>query len=344
MKSILYIGDLNQYGRGYQRYITLKAMGYDVDAISHTYVSKPNEIVKPTFLYRVFNKLRFPIDSMNVNSQVVAKVKEKKYEVVWIEKGNMMKPWVLKKIKDLSPTTTLISCSEDDMYVRHGYSEWYKLGLKHYDQVFTTKAYNVAELKEFNAKKVTLFLDSYSEFLHHHYELKAAEQVLYGCDVSAIGAFEPERAESVLFLAEKGIKVHVWGGLWQHWVGKHPNLIVHNQFLFGEEYGKAICATKLNLNFLRKINRDEVTSRSVEIPACGGFMITERTKRHAEFFTEGKEAEFFSTNQELYEKVLFYLANDSRRFQIARAGYERCLNSGYSMRAQLEFILKHALR
>lgn len=344
MKSILYIGDLNQYGRGYQRYITLKAMGYDVDGITHTYVSKPNEIVKPTFLYRVFWKLRFPIDDMKVNSQVLDKVKTKKYDVIWIEKGNMMKPWVLKKIKELSPETNLISVSEDDMYVRHGYSEWYRLGLKYYDCVFTTKAYNVTELKSFNAKKVVLFLDSFSEFLHHPFRLLPDEKGLYGCDVSAIGAFEPERADSVLFLAEKGIKVHVWGGLWQHWVGKHPNLIVHNQFLFGEEYAKAICATKINLNFLRKINRDEVTSRSVEIPACGGFMLTERTKRHAQFFIEGKEAEFFSTNQELYEKVLFYLEHEDKRNEIAQAGFERCLKSGYSMRAQLESILKQSLR
>ena len=342
MKSILYIGDLNQYGRGYQRFITLKAMGHDVDAISHTYVSKPNEIVKPTFLYRVFWKLRFPIDDMKVNSQLLAKVKSKKYDLIWIEKGNMMKPWVLAKVKALSPSAKLISVSEDDMYVRHGYSEWYRLGLKNYDSVFTTKAYNVSELKNFNAKKVTLFLDSYSEFLHHPVRLSPEDEKAYGCDVSAIGAFEPERAESCLYLAQNGLKVHVWGGLWQSWVNKHPNLIVHNQFLFGEQYAKGISATKVNLNFLRKINRDEVTSRSVEIPACGGFMITERTKRHADFFEEGKEAEFFGTNEELLKKVEFYLKNDSLRNQIARAGYDRCLRSGYSMRAQLDFIIKNS--
>lgn len=344
MKKILYVGDLNQYGRGYQRYITLKAMGHNVDAISHTYVSKPNEIVRPTLMYRIFWKLKLPIDDMKVNSQVLQKIKENKYDVVWIEKGNMLKPWVLKKIKALSPATTLISCSEDDMYVSHGYSMWYKLGLKNYDFVFTTKAYNVSELKEFNAKKVILFLDSYSEYIHHPFELTAEEKTKYECEVSAIGAFEPERAASVLYLAENGIKVHIWGGLWQSWLRKHPNLIVHNQFLFGEHYAKAICATKINLNFLRKINRDEVTSRSVEIPACGGFMIAERTQRHADFFVEGKEAEFFSTNQELYEKVVFYLKNEALRDQIAKAGYERCLNSGYSMRAQLQFILQNALK
>ncbi|RPI71813.1 MAG: glycosyltransferase family 1 protein, partial [Geobacteraceae bacterium] len=108
----------------------------------------------------------------------------------------------------------------------------------------------------------------------------------------------------------------------------------------GEDYSKAICATKINLNFLRKVNRDEVTSRSVEIPACGGFMLAERTCRHGEFFEEGKEAEFFSSNDELLAKITYYLAHDEERGRIARAGRERCVKSGYSMRVQLRQMIE----
>ena len=68
-------------------------------------------------------------------------------------------------------------------------------------------------------------------------------------------------------------------------------------------------------------------------------MLAERTQRHLDFFVEGKEAEFFGSVEELLTKIKKYLQNDSERDWIARAGRERCLNSGYSIRAQLTEML-----
>lgn len=343
MSKILFIGDLNTYGRGYQRYRTLKEMGHDVIAFSHTKVSLPGRIDKPSLIYRIFWKLRIPLDTTHVNKKIREAIGSATFDVVWIEKGNMIWPWTLRYIKEVAPLARIVSCSEDDMYATHGHSFWYRIGLCYYCLVFTTKIYNLNELKLFGAKKTKLFLDSYDEKIHKPMNLTEVEKERFSCDVGAIGAFENERAESLLYLAEHGIIVNVWGNDWGKMVNFHPNLVIKNEFLFGEDYSKAICATKINLNFLRKINRDEVTSRSVEIPACGGFMLSERTARHLEFFEEGEEAEFFSSNEEMLEKIRRYLENKEEREKIARAGMERCITSGYSMRAQLDKMLKVAL-
>jgi hypothetical protein len=339
MTRILFIGDLNTYGRGYQRYRTLIEMGHDVVAHSHTFVSSPETIKSPTLLYRIFWKLRLPLDDMGINTVLMSEIKKSNFNVIWIEKGNMIWPSTLAAIKKFLPDTALISCSEDDMYARHGHSLWYKWGLNKYDYVFTTKTYNLHELKYFGAKKIKLFLDSYDEKTHRPVELTDADRMRFECDVGAIGAFEPERAALLEYLAENGVKVSIWGNGWANWVGRKINLDVRNEFLFGEDYSKAICATKINLNFLRKINRDEVTSRSVEIPACGGFMLAERTERHKHFYQEGIEAEFFDSKEELLAKVKTYLSYGLEREKIAKAGRNRCLNSGYSMNAQLSSIL-----
>jgi hypothetical protein len=343
MSKILFIGDLNQYGRGYQRYRTLKEMGHDVVAYSHTYVSEPNKIRPPTLLYKIFWKLRIPLDDMGVNFALRREIKKNSFDVIWIEKGNMIWPWTLKHLKRLSPNSALISCSEDDMFVRHGHSLWYRWGVCNYDIVFTTKTYNLNELLSFGVKRTVLFLDSYDEQMHKQISQSKLQKNRFSTDVSAVGAFENERAMSILYLAQNGIKVTVWGNGWGGWVDRHPNLDVRNEFLFGEDYSRAICASKININFLRKINRDEVTSRSVEIPACGRFMLAERTERHSRFFEEGIEAEFFSSNQELLEKVRIFLQKDLEREKIAMAGYLRCIKSGYSMRAQLSTMLSQAL-
>jgi spore maturation protein CgeB len=339
MSRILFIGDLNEYGRGFQRYRTIKELGHHVVAFSHTKVSSPIRIEPPTLLYRVFWKLKIPIDDMHVNAKACDALQRSSFDVVWIEKGNMLWPWTLRRIKKLAPSVRLVSCSEDDMFATHGHSIWYRAGLQFYDLVFTTKTYNVNELNLMGAKRTRLFLDSYDEQIHKPMHLTEGERERFSCGVGAIGAFEKERAESLLYLAEHGVPVAVWGNGWGGWVNRHPCLMVKNEFLFGKDYSKAICATRINLNFLRKVNRDEVTSRSVEIPACGGFMLGERTTRHMEFFEEGKEAEFFDSNDELLDKARHYLEHNQDREKIARAGSERCVKSGYSMRVQLAQML-----
>ena len=91
----------------------------------------------------------------------------------------------------------------------------------------------------------------------------------------------------------------------------------------------------MNLGFLRKLNRDQTTTRSVEIPACAGFMLAERTAEHLQLFEEGREAEFFASPAELLQKCRRYLADETGRRSIARRGFERCIASGYSNAARL---------
>jgi spore maturation protein CgeB len=109
--------------------------------------------------------------------------------------------------------------------------------------------------------------------------------------------------------------------------------------LLGDEYAKGICAFHINLGFLRKLNRDRQTQRSIEIPACGGFMLAERTDEHSQLFQEGREAEFFASNDELVSKVRYYLDHALERQSIAAAGRQRCLSSGYSNHERLKGML-----
>jgi spore maturation protein CgeB len=98
--------------------------------------------------------------------------------------------------------------------------------------------------------------------------------------------------------------------------------------LFGMSYAKAIQAARINVAIMSWSNRrevDETTTRTYEIPACGGFMLHERTPELLEVYEEGKEVAGFGSPGELAEKIHYYLAHPAERDAIARAGHARCV-------------------
>ena len=94
---------------------------------------------------------------------------------------------------------------------------------------------------------------------------------------------------------------------------------------------------------LRKINRDLQTDRSIEIPACGGFLLAERSNEHERLFSDGKEAVFFNNKEDLLEKIKYFLAHNQERQRIAAAGQIKCKTKNYSHDGRMEFMLNHVL-
>ena len=87
---------------------------------------------------------------------------------------------------------------------------------------------------------------------------------------------------------------------------------VAGRAVYGGELARVFGASKVSLSFLRRANRDLHTSRTFEIPACGGFQLSERTEEVLNFFEEGKEIECFSSLDELKDKITYYLTRTSR--------------------------------
>jgi spore maturation protein CgeB len=116
-----------------------------------------------------------------------------------------------------------------------------------------------------------------------------------------------------------------------------------SEYVDDEAYPRVVNATRINLGFLRKANRDQQTTRSIEIPACRGFMLAERTKEHRRLFREGIEAEFFEGFDELLAKCRHYLVQEDERRRIAENGHRRCIFGGYSYEGRLLSVLEHAM-
>ena len=339
--EVLYVGAA--YGTAAQRSRMLGELGHRLE---HVRSGIPDPVDWRYSMHRAHGWLRLPgsaarpfLDSFGANRAILRAVERRCFDVVWIDRGLAISPATLQAVRRACPEAVLVAFSLDDMAnPRHQSRRWLRSVLL-YDLHVTTKSYNDPELREMGAPRVLVIDNAFDPEVHRPLELSQADRERYGASVGFVGHYEAERAELVLELCRAGLDIRVEGPAWSKLRGAHPRLAIGADYLDGLEYAKALNATDINLGFLRKANRDVQTTRSIEIPACGAFMLAERTDDHHRLFEEGREAEFFGAFPELLEKCRYYLAHPDERRTIAAAGLRRCLDAGYSYAARLEQVL-----
>ena len=323
---------------------SLKKIADEVDVINseEKHITLWYKVAYHMFLWGV--PVHLP-DIDNANRKIIDKIKTKEYDIVWIDKGITINADTLKKIKQLQPKAIIVSYSPDNMVMRHNQSQNYLDCVGLYDIHFTTKSYILDELAALGAKRIIFVNKSYEDSFHYPRNVTEEDIKRLGSDVGFVGAWEEDRMNSILYISRRGIRVRVFGTKeWQRCKGDNPNLTIEDHGLYDEDYAKSFKCFKISLCFLRKMNYDQQTSRTMEIPACGGFMLAERTQEHLKLFEEGKEAEFFSSNEELLNKCKYYLLHDEERKKIAEAGTKRCITSGYSNVETLRKLVNEALK
>lgn len=338
--KLLFAGDLNWHGRTAQRCRAFEEVGVEVMRVPTFPIGQiPGVSKPPTLLERAASKAGVPFDTTGANRRLVEIAAEWQPDVVWLEKGIMIRAGTLRALRRAAPLTRIASYSEDPMCLPQYYSWHYRRGLREYDVVFTPKQIDVERLPALGARRVARVDMGYDPEIHRPMELSPEERARWGADVAFTGTYEAERALLLLELARSGAQVRVWGHGWQHWRPAHPNLRVEKRPAYHDDYARVISASRINLGFLRAANFDLHTCRSVEIPACGAFMLAERSTDHERMFVEAAEVELFSGRDELIDKTHRYLNDEDARARIAAAGRERCVRSGYSHAARAVEIL-----
>ena len=341
----LYVGPLRSGTTSAQRLRAMCELGHEVKAIESEARLQSGLLLRT--YDRILGKLfrlglgavRAP-DRLRLNRVIIEAGTDSAWDVLWLDKALVVTPATLHRFRLLSPGAVVAGYSPDDMGSRHSHSRQFLEALPHYDVYFTTKSYGVPELKALGCPRVEFVENAYDTHVHRPLTVTDAERGFLGAPVGFIGTGEMERARSCACLAAAGIPMKVWGDRWLEFQRKTGGkFTVAGPSRYGDGYVKTVCAFDINLCFLRKMNRDFQTQRSVEIPACGAFMLAERTREHLGLFEEGKEAEFFSSNEELLRKVRYYLEHPVERMAVAKAGRERCLAGGYSYHERLKTML-----
>jgi len=296
-----------------------------------------------------------------INEALIKKCNSLKPDVVFIYKGICIWPETISQIKHC--TRLVVSYHPDNPFGNYNadYAKKYRIkksrllskiityeksfylhrlvdnfikAIPSYDINFVPRIENIGEYQNAGAKEVYLLFRYYIPELHRPIQLTEDDRKRFESDVIFIGHFEPDhRTECLEALLDAGIHVRLFGAGWNYYLSKKMKDAFGTPIrpLYGDEYVKALCASKIALCFMSKLNKDTSTIRSFEIPACGVLLLSERTDELRGLYKEDKEAVYFSDKKELVEKVKLLLREPEKRKAIAKAGRERCLSSGYDV-------------
>jgi len=155
----------------------------------------------------------------------------------------------------------------------------------------------------------------------------------YRHDVSFVGGANANRRWIVDELGRRGVRVACFGGGWG------------TRRVSYEEMKEVILASRINLNISNSRNSDiryalssiqsfhdfqaspktheQIKGRHFEINGFGGFQLTNYVDFLEDYLEIGREVAVYRGADDLIDKVGYYLENEPRRQEIARAGHER---------------------
>lgn len=337
--NILYVGPTLAGSTSLQRLEAMRSLGQEVVELRSTDLTR---LSRPW--QRIGLKLGLAADLDGTNATLLERVRREHWDLLWFDKPITIRPATLAQVRAERPRLPLAAYSPDDMFIRPNRTRRFLGCLPYLSVFFTTKTHNVGPLQRLGVPRVVLVGNAYDEETHKPWPRTAADRLALGGAVGFIGDFEEARRRSIETLALAGLRVRIWGPNWLTlWPRPPAGVVIEGRGLIGDDYARAICNFDINLAFLRKAARDEVTTRSLEIPACGGFMLAERTAAHRGLFDEGREAVFFASDEELLNQCRYFQDHTEEALRIGARGRKRCLRDGYGNRARLQQMLDLAM-
>lgn len=261
-----------------------------------------------------------------------------KPNLIMITKGTELNSDVLLELKEVS-RALLFNLYTDSPYVYPGYPELsghsFYSTIRCYDCVFTFARFLIPVFYQCGATRVEYLPFAHDPQIHHPVEVASKELAHYQSPVAYLGTWSRIHERWLEMLVPFGLKI--WGLQWHHlarssalrrcWQEPGPT-----GDGLGINMAKVCRASTIIFNLVRAEHGCAHSMKTFEIPACRGFMISDRTDEQLEYFKEDLCAVYFSAAGELVDKVKFYLAHDDLREKIAMNGYREALRHTYLQR------------
>lgn len=281
------------------------------------------------------------------NEAVLQRALAASFDFVLVFKGKLLQPETVRCLREQGKP--VYNIYPDVSFRDHG--PHLPQALQYYDCVFTTKSYHgEREQQEFKIRRLEYVRHGFDPEVHRPVALSASALQHYGCDVSFVGCWSPEKEATLLHLLRQpeGFDIKVYGIGWKYASAEFKQRMGTNlrAGVFGDELALVYRASKINLGLLSYAKsdaslRDQTTARTFQIPATKSFLLHEDTPEVRSLFRDGEEAVFFANQDDLVAKIKHALREPDWRAAIGEKGHARCVREPYDYSSAARAIIRH---
>ena len=194
--------------------------------------------------------------------------------------------------------------------------------LPYYDRIFIIDSGKVLERYGIESRNIDTLPVGCDTSVFRRMELSEEDARKYGGDVVFLGSVIPAREKLLEGIADFN------PGIWGRWPRRSPRIerCYKEQNIYEDESAKIYNASKIVLDFHGLYGEGDVfnvTPRVFEVPASGGFLLTNYCSQLAELYKIGEEIVVYKDIEELRRLIRYYLDHPQERWEISQKGYKR---------------------
>lgn len=283
--------------------------------------------------------LKWKIGTSRIQNELRRICEENSIDLLFIIKGSIIETETIEKIRQTgthvcnwNPDNPFQARSEDRKF------QTYLNALPAYDDVFIWTDELFSQLREFGCTSVHELPFAYDPRFHR----PVTSSPEYQSDVVFVGSWSKKREDVLSDLLKLDIDLKIFGNNWRRrCFAPSIQSCYMGSAVYGTEYSKVHCSSKIGLNIVADHNLEAYNMRTFEIPATGTFMLTTKTEKQEKLLQQGKGAEFFSSTEDLRNKVRLYLSEGDQRQKIANNGH--CMIKEHTYKQRMRKVLDISL-
>lgn len=240
----------------------------------------------------------------------------------------MKDEFLFQTLDYLKSKYTTVNWFCDDQWRFENFTKYYA---PHFTYAITTDKFALSKYRKIGYKNV--ILSQWASFGGS--QNVDFESIEYKYDVSFVGSISGYRKWLINRLKRKGVKVECFGVGWE------------NGRVSFEEMAEIFRISKINLNLSNSVCHDircifsstkslrefmkakkrmeQIKARTFEIPAFGGFQLTNYVSSLEDYFDIGKEVGVYVSTDDSILKIRYYLNNEAERRKVMVKGYRRAV-------------------